>query len=46
MMTIDNGLQELRAQHPEWEPWLAVIQEILHEISESKWDARVPVGVR
>jgi FdhE protein len=44
MMAIDGGLQELRAQHPEWQPWLTVLQEILQEIGDCQWDARVPVG--
>ena len=43
MTAIDTGLQDLKRQHPEWEPWLAVVQEILHECADSKWDAVVPV---
>jgi len=43
MMTIDTGLQNLKRQHPEWEPWLAVIQEILDESANPIWDAVVPV---
>jgi FdhE protein len=42
---IDSGLQDLKRQHPEWEPWLAVLQVILGEIGHSKWDASVPVEV-
>jgi FdhE protein len=42
---IDSGLQDLKRQHPEWEPWLAVLQVILGEIGDSKWDASVPVEV-
>jgi FdhE protein len=45
MMAIDSGLQDLKRQHPEWEPWLAVLQVILGEIGDSKWDASVPVEV-
>src|SRR5258707_8013298 len=43
MTAIDTGLQDLKRQHPEWEPWLAVIQEILSEAANPKWDAVVPV---
>ena len=43
MTAIDTGLQDLKRQHPEWEPWLAVVQEILRESADSKWDAVVPV---
>jgi len=39
MTAIDTGLQDLKRQHPEWEPWLAVIQEILSEAANPKWDA-------
>jgi FdhE protein len=45
MMRIDSGLEGLKRQHPEWEPWLAVLQLILGEIGDSKWDASVPVEV-
>jgi FdhE protein len=43
MTAIEAGLQDLKHQHPEWEPWLAVVQEILRETADSKWDAFVPV---
>lgn len=45
MMAIDSGLEDLKRQHPEWEPWLAVVQVILSEIGDPKWDAAVPVEV-
>ena len=44
-MATDSGLQDLKRQHPEWEPWLAVVQVILSEIADPKWDAAVPVEV-
>ena len=44
-MAIDSGLEDLKRQHPEWEPWLAVVQVILNEIGDPKWDAAVPVEV-
>ena len=43
MTAIDTGLQDLKRQHPEWEPWLAVVQEVLSEATNSEWDACVPV---
>jgi FdhE protein len=39
---IDTGLQDLQRQHPEWAPWLAVVQEILRETNNPQWDAVVP----
>jgi len=42
MTAIDTGLQDLKRQHPEWEPWLAVVQEILRESTNPQWDAVVP----
>jgi FdhE protein len=43
MTAVDSGLQDLKRRHPEWEPWLAVVQEILSETANSQWDAIVPV---
>jgi FdhE protein len=43
MTAIDTGLQSLKRQHPEWEPWLAVVQAILRETPDPKWDAVVPL---
>ncbi len=43
MTAIDTGLQDLKRQHPEWEPWLAVVHEILRETANSQWDTVVPV---
>lgn len=43
--SIDSDLQELGRQRPEWEPWLAVIQEVLSETADAKWDGFVPAGI-
>lgn len=43
MTEIDTGLQDLKSQHPEWEPWLAVVHAILGEAADAKWDAVVPL---
>jgi len=37
------ALLELERQHPEWEPWLAVITEVLREAGDPGWDVGVPV---
>jgi FdhE protein len=42
MTAIDTGLQDLKRQHPEWEPWLAVVQEILSATADPQWDQAVP----
>jgi FdhE protein len=42
MTAFETGLQDLKRQHPEWEPWLAVVDEILRETATSNWDAAVP----
>src|SRR5436309_10883245 len=43
MTAVETGLQDLKRQHPEWEPWLAVIQQTLSEAANPKWNAVVPV---
>ena len=43
MTAIETGLQDLRRQHPEWEPWLAVVQEVLSETVNPEWDSLVPI---
>lgn len=42
-MTVDtSSLQDLKRRHPEWEPWLGIVQEVLRETADSKWAAVVP----
>src|SRR5882762_2092814 len=43
MTSVEAGLQALKQRHPEWKPWLAVIQEVLAETANPTWDAVVPV---
>ena len=43
--SIDSDLQGLGRQRPEWEPWLAVIEEVLSETADAKWDGFVPAGI-
>jgi FdhE protein len=45
MMAPDTALQGLKRQRPEWEPWLAVVEEILREAGTSNWDVAVPTGL-
>jgi FdhE protein len=40
--SIDNDLQDLSRQRPEWEPWLAVVREVLRETANTEWDAIIP----
>jgi FdhE protein len=39
---VDNGLQDLGRDYPEWKPWLAMVEETLREAAEPKWEAFVP----
>lgn len=43
--SIDSELRDLGHQRPEWEPWLAVIQEVLSETADAQWDGLVPAGI-
>jgi len=45
MVSIESDLQELGRQRPEWEPWLAVIQEVLRETANAQWDSFVPAAI-
>jgi FdhE protein len=44
MMAPDIALDGLKRARPEWEPWLAVIEEIVREIATPGWEASVPSG--
>ena len=37
-MPSDAELNALKRQRPEWEPWLAVIDEVLRGMDSSEWD--------
>ena len=46
MKTLSNDrLVNLSRQFPEWRPWLTVIEEVLRETINSKWEAFVPESV-
>jgi FdhE protein len=38
----DISLNDLKNRRPEWMPWLSVVEEILREVADSRWDALVP----
>jgi FdhE protein len=38
----DAALKALRRERPEWEPWLAVVDETLREAGNPAWEAAVP----
>jgi FdhE protein len=42
MTTSSNtAVLDLGRQYPEWQPWLTVIEEVLREATDSKWEALV-----
>lgn len=43
-MTVsqDWGAADLQRQYPEWRPWLTVIEHVLREATDTKWEAFVP----
>jgi FdhE protein len=42
MTTAVTALTELKRRRPEWEPWLAVVAEVLRETEDPAWDTVVP----
>lgn len=40
--SIDTGVQNLGRDYPEWKPWLVVVEEVLAEAVDPKWEAFVP----
>jgi len=39
--SLDTTVLNLGRQYPEWQPWLTVIEEVLREATDSKWEAVV-----
>jgi hypothetical protein len=37
-----SNTAELERRFPEWSPWLAVIDQVLREAADVKWEALVP----
>ena len=43
MITLANDrLRDLGREFPEWRPWLTLVEEVLRETRDSKWEAFVP----
>jgi len=40
--SIDSEIHDLGRQRPEWQPWLSVVQQVLRETADIKWDAVIP----
>jgi FdhE protein len=43
MTAADTALEELAHRHPEWGPWLAVVQAVLRDSIDARWEAFVPM---
>jgi FdhE protein len=41
-MIASTALTSLKRERPEWQPWLAVIEEVVRETGSGRWDASVP----
>jgi FdhE protein len=37
-----KGVQDLGRAYPEWQPWLTIVEEVLREATDSKWEVFVP----
>jgi formate dehydrogenase accessory protein FdhE len=45
-VTASTGaLRNLEREHPEWTPWLAVVEPVLAELRNRDWDGPVPDGL-
>ena len=40
-ISLNTSVLDLGRQYPEWQPWLTVIEEVLREATDSKWEAVV-----
>jgi FdhE protein len=40
-MMRTGDLEELRGQHPEWLPWLTVVNEALKKLEDTSWEAAI-----
>jgi FdhE protein len=39
--SLNTAVLDLGRQYPEWQPWLTVIEEVLREATDAKWEAVV-----
>ena len=37
--SLNTAVLDLGRQYPDWQPWLTVIEEVLREVTDSKWEA-------
>jgi FdhE protein len=42
MTAISAGVKDIGQRYPEWEPWLAVVDGVLREAANAKWEVLVP----
>jgi FdhE protein len=42
MTTSHSALDDLKQRRPEWQPWLAVVEEVFREATSGSWEATVP----
>jgi len=38
----ENEVQALAREYPDWQPWLLVIEAVMREVTDSKWETSVP----
>jgi FdhE protein len=43
-LSSSTSVETLKRSRPEWTPWLAVVEEALHEAATDRWDAFVPAA--
>jgi FdhE protein len=41
-VSLNKRVLDLRREYPEWKPWLTVIEEVLREATDPKWEEFVP----
>jgi len=41
--SADTRLARLQREYPEWEPWLSLLQAVLRDSQDSRWQAYVPL---
>jgi FdhE protein len=44
--SLAAGLEKISRDYPEWKPWLAVVEEVLKETADPKWNAFVPADTQ
>ena len=47
MITLSTDrLRDLGREFPEWQPWLTIVEEVLREATDSKWEPCVPAPLQ